>query len=103
MSCPSDRSLFEQFRRLANVYFLVIVVLLMLGTYTDFFQAPLTPYTTLLPLLVVLAVTMGKEGFEDLKRHLADMETNNRKAFMLSTKEAGALEECKWRDIAVGR
>lgn len=46
------KSLFEQFRRLANVYFLLIIVLLMLGTYTPLFQAPLTPYTTLMPLVV---------------------------------------------------
>lgn len=72
------KSLFEQFRRLANVYFLVIIVLLMLGKYTPLFQAPLTPYTTLFPLLVVLAVTMGKEGVEDVKRHWADVETNTR-------------------------
>lgn len=60
----SNRALFEQFRRLANVYFLVVTVLMMLGTYTDLYVSPLTPYTTLIPLCVVLAITMGKEGFE---------------------------------------
>jgi magnesium-transporting ATPase (P-type) len=100
---PSRRSLFEQFRRLANVYFLVIVVLLMLGTYTPLFDAPLTPYTTLLPLLVVLAVTMGKEGFEDLKRHIADRETNNRDTYLLSSQHKGFFEEVRWQDIRVGR
>lgn len=66
------RSLFEQFRRIANIYFLVISVLMMLGTYTTLFTSPLTPFSTLIPLILVLGVTMIKDGAEDLKRHRSD-------------------------------
>lgn len=66
------RSLFEQFRRIANVYFLVITVLMMLGTYTSLFVSPLAPFSTLVPLVLVLGVTMIKDGAEDLKRHRSD-------------------------------
>lgn len=66
------RSLFEQFRRIANVYFLVISVLMMLGWYTDLFESPLAPFSTLIPLILVLSVTMVKDGAEDLKRHRSD-------------------------------
>lgn len=66
------RSLFEQFRRLANVYFLVISVLMTLGTYTTLFVSPLAPFSTLIPLLLVIGVTMIKDGAEDLKRHRSD-------------------------------
>lgn len=66
------RSLFEQFRRIANIYFLVISVLMMLGTYTTLFTSPLKPYSTLIPLVLVLMVTMIKDGAEDLKRHRSD-------------------------------
>lgn len=66
------RSLFEQFRRIANVYFLVITVLMMLGTYTSLFVSPLAPFSTLVPLILVLGVTMIKDGAEDLKRHRSD-------------------------------
>jgi len=97
------KSLFEQFRRLANVYFLVIIVLLMIGTYTTFFQAPLTPYTTLFPLIVVLAVTMGKEGFEDVKRHIADRETNSAAAEELSLEKPGEFDKLQRQQIRVGR
>lgn len=97
------KSLFEQFRRLANVYFLVIIVLLMIGTYTTFFQAPLTPYTTLFPLIVVLAVTMGKEGFEDVKRHIADRETNSAPAEELSLEKPGEFDKLRRQQIRVGR
>ncbi len=71
------RSLFEQFRRLANVYFLVISVLMTLGTYTDLFVSPLAPFSTLVPLLLVIGVTMIKDGAEDLKRHRSDNKASN--------------------------
>lgn len=66
------RSLFEQFRRIANVYFLAISVLMMLGWYTTLFDSPLAPFSTLIPLILVLSVTMVKDGAEDLKRHRSD-------------------------------
>jgi hypothetical protein len=40
-------SLFEQFRRLANIYFLFITVLMLIGTYTTLFETPLTPWSTI--------------------------------------------------------
>lgn len=66
------RSLFEQFRRIANVYFLVISILMMVGWYTSLFVSPLSPFSTLVPLILVLGVTMIKDGAEDLKRHRSD-------------------------------
>lgn len=74
------RSLFEQFRRIANVYFLVISVLMMLGTYTELFSSPLKPFSTIVPLVLVLMVTMFKDGAEDLKRHRSDKRVSEREA-----------------------
>lgn len=56
------KSLFEQFRRVANLYFLICAIL----SFT-----PLSPYSALssvLPLVVVIGVTMGKEVLEDWRR-----------------------------------
>lgn len=56
------KSLFEQFRRVANFYFLVCAIL----SFT-----PLSPYSSVsnvLPLVVVIGATMGKEAVEDWKR-----------------------------------
>lgn len=73
------RSLFEQFRRVANIYFLVIIILMMLGTYwQSLFTSPLSPYSTLIPLVFVLLVTMVKDGVEDLKRHKSDKRVRKR-------------------------
>ena len=51
------RALFEQFRRVANVYFLAISMLMLAGTYSDFFASPLSPWGTLTPLVVVLILS----------------------------------------------
>jgi phospholipid-translocating ATPase len=56
------KSLFEQFRRVANFYFLLSGCLAF---------TPLAPYTAvsaILPLLVVIGATMAKEGIEDWRR-----------------------------------
>jgi magnesium-transporting ATPase (P-type) len=74
------RSLFEQFRRIANVYFLGISILMLIGTFLPkIFNSPLSAYSTLGPLCLVLAITMAKEGAEDVKRHSSDKEVNNRR------------------------
>lgn len=56
------KSLFEQFRRVANFYFLICAIL-------SFF--PVSPYSAVsnvVPLLVVVAATIGKEAVEDWRR-----------------------------------
>merc|ERR1711871_776409 len=52
------KSIFEQFRRIANVYFLLISAMMMIGTYMkQLYESPLNPYTTLGTLVFVLLVT----------------------------------------------
>ncbi|RWW15574.1 hypothetical protein GW17_00020571 [Ensete ventricosum] len=57
------KSLFEQFRRVANIYFLFTGCL----SFT-----PLAPYSAvsaILPLILVIGVTMAKEAVEDWRRY----------------------------------
>lgn len=56
------KSLFEQFRRVANFYFLVIAIL----SFTPL--RPYSPATAVIPLVIVIGVTMLKEGIEDWNR-----------------------------------
>lgn len=56
------KSLFEQFRRVANMYFLIVACVSF---------SPLAPYTAisvLAPLLVVIGATVVKEAVEDWRR-----------------------------------
>lgn len=72
------KSLFEQFRRIANFYFLVIS-LLQLTTNLS----PTNEYSTIGPLTLVLLATMVKEGLEDRVRHQQDWIVNNDKVDVL--------------------
>ncbi|KAK7265044.1 hypothetical protein RJT34_32660 [Clitoria ternatea] len=88
------KSLFEQFRRVANFYFLVCAVLSFL---------PVSPYSAVsnvVPLLVVVAATMAKEFIEDFRRKKQDVEMNNRKVKVHSGD--GVFDYSKWRDLKVG-
>lgn len=72
------KSLFEQFRRVANFYFLVISLLQLT---TDL--SPTNEYSTVGPLMLVLMATMVKEGLEDRVRHRQDWVVNNDKVDVL--------------------
>ena len=56
------KALFEQFRRVANFYFLVV------GTLAFTPLAPYSSVSAIIPLVVVVAGTMVKEGIEDWQR-----------------------------------
>lgn len=55
------KNLFEQFRRMTNCYFLIIVIITFIPEIS-----PLTPWTSVLPLAFVLGVTALKEAYEDI-------------------------------------
>ena len=50
-----SRNLFEQFRRVANFYFLIIAVLQLLV------DSPVSPFTSIAPLVFVVSVTFVKQ------------------------------------------
>eukprot|EP00968_Pinguiococcus_pyrenoidosus_P006972 scaffold462_cov195-Pinguiococcus_pyrenoidosus.AAC.42 len=56
------RALLGQFRRTGNQYFLAMIVVMSIGTYTAVFQSPINPSTIGLPLLVVLLISMAQQG-----------------------------------------
>lgn len=92
------KSIFQQFRRVANAYFLGISILMILGSYATYlFQSPLDPYSTILTLLVILLITSCKEGYEDLQRRKSDQFENNREVTVLSFEGGAAPKETKTR------
>ncbi|EST05026.1 P-type ATPase, A domain protein [Kalmanozyma brasiliensis GHG001] len=66
------RFLFEQFRRVANIYFLGLVVLQVFPTF-----GATIPQIAMLPLVAILTITAIKDSIEDHRRHALDNEVNN--------------------------
>ncbi|XP_023686300.2 phospholipid-transporting ATPase IH isoform X2 [Paramormyrops kingsleyae] len=64
------KNLFEQFRRVANFYFLIIFLVQLI------IDTPTSPVTSGLPLFFVITVTAIKQGYEDWLRHKADNAVN---------------------------
>ncbi|RGB34694.1 hypothetical protein C1646_701333 [Rhizophagus diaphanus] len=68
------KNLYEQFRRIANFFFLLLVVL---QWFPEF--ATIEPVVAALPMFIILGITSIKDGFEDFKRHVTDRSVNNRR------------------------
>ncbi|OBZ69638.1 hypothetical protein A0H81_10594 [Grifola frondosa] len=91
----APKFLYEQFSKYANVFFLFTALIQQIPDVS-----PTNPYTTIVPLGVVLLASAFKETQEDLKRHQSDSELNARKAKVLTPE--GTFIDKKWKDIAVG-
>lgn len=88
------KNLFEQFRRVAYIYFLAIVILNQIPQLAVFGRT-----ASLFPLLFVLIVTAIKDGYEDWGRHRSDVIENNRLAQVFTQ---GEFRPKKWKQIEVG-
>ncbi|EER24911.1 phospholipid-translocating P-type ATPase, flippase family protein [Coccidioides posadasii C735 delta SOWgp] len=72
------KQLIAQFSKLANFYFLIVAILQMIpGLSTT------GTFTTFVPLMIFVGISMGKEGFDDFRRYRLDKEENNRIAWVL--------------------
>lgn len=114
-------NLLEQFQRLANFYFLCLLVLQFIP-----FISSLTPVTTAVPLIGVLLLTAIKDAYDDFvsspcflcrfhsnwrrfldsfflqhiqQRHRSDSQVNNRKSHVLLN---GKSVEERWHKVQVG-
>ncbi|XP_028710069.1 phospholipid-transporting ATPase IG isoform X3 [Peromyscus leucopus] len=75
------KNLFEQFRRIANFYFLIIFLVQVTV------DTPTSPVTSGLPLFFVITVTAIKQGYEDWLRHRADNEVNKSTVYIIENAE----------------
>ncbi|XP_034727325.1 phospholipid-transporting ATPase ID-like [Etheostoma cragini] len=87
-------NLFEQFQRIANAYFLFLLVLQVIPQISS-----LSWFTTVVPLVLVLTVTAAKDATDDINRHRSDNQVNNRKVQVLIDRK---LRSKKWMDVQVG-
>ncbi|XP_061658131.1 probable phospholipid-transporting ATPase IM [Syngnathoides biaculeatus] len=87
-------NLFEQFRRLANCFFLFLFTLQLIPQISS-----LAWFTTAALLILVLSITAVKDATDDIKRHKSDNEVNNREVRILVD---GEFRTEKWMNVQVG-
>ncbi|XP_063587214.1 phospholipid-transporting ATPase IF-like isoform X2 [Penaeus indicus] len=87
------KNLFEQFRRIANFYFLCVAIIQVS------IESPVSPMTSILPLVFVITVTGVKQAYEDWLRHREDNKVNNAPARVL---REGAMTNVLTSQIQVG-
>uniref|UniRef100_A0A3Q3XA32 Phospholipid-transporting ATPase n=1 Tax=Mola mola TaxID=94237 RepID=A0A3Q3XA32_MOLML len=85
-------NLFEQLQRLANIYFLFLMVLQTIPQVSS-----LPWFTTAVPVIFIMSITAVKDASDDIKRHKSDAQVNNRRADVLLD---GRNE--MWMNVQVG-
>lgn len=88
------RQIVVQFSKLANLYFLFVSILQMIPSWSATGN-----YTTIVPLMVFVLISMTREGVEDWSRSRNDKEENNREVLVA---EPGGYATKKWKDLRVG-
>lgn len=87
-------NLFEQFQRVANAYFVFLLILQLIPQVSS-----LSWFTTVVPLVLVLTVSAVKDATDDYYRHKSDNQVNNRTVQVLSK---GGFTSEKWMKVQVG-
>ncbi|KAH8827405.1 phospholipid-translocating P-type ATPase [Flagelloscypha sp. PMI_526] len=72
------RNLLEQFRRIANLFFLGIAILQFFPEFTT-----VSASVVILPLAIIVFLTGAKDGYEDYSRHQADRAVNQSTTMVL--------------------
>uniref|UniRef100_A0A671NEK1 Phospholipid-transporting ATPase n=1 Tax=Sinocyclocheilus anshuiensis TaxID=1608454 RepID=A0A671NEK1_9TELE len=89
-------NLFEQFHRMANIYFVGLAILNFVPVVNAF-----QPEVALIPICVILALTTVKDGWEDFRRYQTDQQLNNTPCFIFNRKQMCFMER-RWKDVRVG-
>lgn len=86
--------LYHQFKHYYNLFFLVSAILSLIPSIN-----PLSSWTSITPLIVMLTVALSKDAYEDHKRHIADRNVNRQRYQVFRN---GNWEECSCQDIQLG-
>ena len=89
-------TLLLQFKRYANVYFLVSMIIQCIPIIS-----PLSPVTAVVPFVIVLAISIFREGLEDCRRHGEDSKENAYKCHRYNF-EKQIYEACESWELEVG-
>uniref|UniRef100_A0A8C7ZXM0 Phospholipid-transporting ATPase n=1 Tax=Oryzias sinensis TaxID=183150 RepID=A0A8C7ZXM0_9TELE len=89
-------NLYEQFHRLANVYFVGLAILNFIPVVNAF-----QPEVALIPICVIMFLTALKDGWEDFRRYQSDKKLNNMPCLIYSRAAKHYIER-RWKDVRVG-
>ncbi|KAM6999982.1 phospholipid-transporting ATPase VB-like [Tautogolabrus adspersus] len=89
-------NLFEQFHRLANIYFVGLAILNFIPVVNAF-----QPEVALIPICVIMSLTALKDAWEDFRRYQSDRKLNNMPCFIYSRREKQYMGR-HWKDVQVG-
>jgi phospholipid-transporting ATPase len=91
------KNLFNQFKKLANCYFLIITYMQTVKSISISNGTPAMAF----PLTVIILISMAKDAYEDRKRHVADAEENDRDVEVYDNTLKKFVTKM-WREIRVG-
>lgn len=93
------KNLFEQFRNVANLYFLFVVILQTIPTF-----GVTSPVLSAMPLVAILVITGIKDAFEDWKRNQSDQRLNTSITLTLShwtNVNVPDLQHSRWHRLKI--
>ena len=91
-------TLFNQFRQFGNLFYLIMTITQFIPTLAVGFL-----FTYIAPLAFVVAVSMGKELYDDIKRRIQDKKTNSTKiTIIISTGNSVQRAEKNASDLQIG-
>lgn len=91
------KNLYEQFHRIANIWFLIVSIFQVLPLNLS----PTSSWATIAPLSLVLTLTLCKDAYQDYRRHRSDEEINNR-IVKVWNEDVLNFTDKKWMELQVG-
>ena len=89
--------LFEQFSKIANIYFLIIAFFQVFKEISNSNGKPVI----LFPLFIVVSVNGIKDFYEDWKRKKSDDKENSKNTLIYSFHKKNFIKK-KWKDVLIG-
>eukprot|EP00929_Paragymnodinium_shiwhaense_P051736 TRINITY_DN25993_c0_g1_i1.p1 TRINITY_DN25993_c0_g1~~TRINITY_DN25993_c0_g1_i1.p1 ORF type:complete len:1421 (-),score=361.72 TRINITY_DN25993_c0_g1_i1:200-4462(-) len=93
-------NLFEQFQKQANLYFLVISLIMKIGELNILFIGTIKAWSTAGMLGMMMSVSAAMAARDDINRHAADKEMNGRPCRVVEPD--GSVVEKRWDQVEVG-
>jgi hypothetical protein len=90
-----------EFRRMANLYFLCVAILMLLAEETGWYNTPYPSVWTVGVLAFLISISVLNAGLTDLKRHRADAKMNATPVTVVSRDHATKLRHIRPGDVVV--